>query len=110
MSARHPLAKKLRLALRPTEKQVQLGVKRLLGSFAIKYYDTSQPFRAAITKGVPDLICICQKRGLFFVECKREGGIQTPEQKDFQERCEKAGVPYILGGTEEVARFLAVTR
>lgn len=90
----------------PTEKEVQRHVKKLLALFGVGVYDTSQPFKAAITPGVPDLICFCQRRGLFFVEVKRPGGKQSEEQAEFQRQAEAAGVPYILGGVDEVKAFL----
>ena len=91
---------------KPTEKQVQAAVKDLLGQMSVEVWDTSQPFAAAITPGLPDLLCICPKRGVFFVECKRPGGKQTPAQRGFQAACEVAGTPYVLGGVDEVAEFL----
>ena len=91
---------------RPTEKAVQAAVKDLLRQMSVEVWDTSQPFAAKITPGVPDLLCICSKRGVFFVECKRPGGKQTPAQRGFQAACEVAGTPYVLGGVDEVAEFL----
>ena len=88
------------------EKHVQRAVKGLLGQMSIAVYDTSQPFAAKITPGVADLICFCPRRGLFFVECKRKGGKQSPAQQVFQRHCEDAGVPYLLGGVDEVTEFL----
>lgn len=94
MSRKHP------------EKREQRAVKNLLAMLNIAVYDTSQPFRAAITAGVPDLLCFCTKRGFFVVEVKSGRGKQTPAQRTFQELCEDANVPYVLGGTAEVAAFL----
>jgi hypothetical protein len=90
-----------------SEKVVQTSVKRLLDLFNVAVYDTSQPFRAKITPGVPDLICFCEKRGLFFVEVKDEKGKQTPAQSAFECLANKAGIPYILGGVDEVKSFLS---
>lgn len=96
------------VTLKRTEKQIQYAVKRLLAVARVVVYDTSQPFRAAITPGVPDLICFHRERGLFFIECKREGGRQTVPQFEFGCHCDMAGVPYIVGGTREVADFLGI--
>ena len=88
------------------EKHVQRAVKDLLRQMSIAVYDSSQPFAAKITPGVADLICFCPRRGLFFCEVKRKGGKQSPAQKVFQTHCEAAGIPYILGGVDEVSEFL----
>lgn len=46
-------------------------------------------------KGVPDIILISQ--GQFIgLEVKREGGKQSPYQKEFQVGCEKAGGKYYI--------------
>lgn len=44
--------------------------------------------------GFPDLTAFCPK--LVFIEVKRPGNKQTPEQEKFQSMCERVGVPYIL--------------
>ena len=90
----------------PLEKEVQRDIVKLLTMFGVAVWNTSQPFAAKITPGVPDLLCICPRRGVFFVECKRPGGKQTPAQRGFQAACEVAGTPYVLGGVDEVAEFL----
>lgn len=90
----------------PLEKHVQSAIKKLLGYYDIAVYDTSQPFRAAVTPGVPDLLCFCTTRGFFVIECKSEDGRQSKAQREFQSHCEAAGVPYVLGGIENVATFL----
>jgi hypothetical protein len=92
----------------PTEKEVQHAVRRLLDVHGVAVYDTSQPFRAAITAGVPDMRYFCERRGFVVVEVKRPGGKQSPEQGVFAERCANAGVPYVLGGVDAVAAFLAL--
>lgn len=100
-----PKARALR-ALRPTEKQVQAAVRRLLAMVGCAVWDTSQPFRAAITPGVPDLIVFHPRRGLFFVEVKRPGGRVSDAQRAFAQHCRDAGVAYVLGGVDEVLTFL----
>ena len=44
--------------------------------------------------GLPDILCFMPR--LIFIECKAEGGVQSPHQIKFQQFCEKAGVPYLL--------------
>ena len=90
-----------------TEKQVQKLVKEMLSICHVVIYDTSQPFRAAITPGVPDLLCFGPRHGFFVVEVKAPGGSQSPAQRLFQQHCEAAGVPYVLGGVDQVLAFLA---
>lgn len=90
----------------PTEKQVQHAVKDLLRKLGCRVYDTSQPMRALITPGVPDLIVFHPLRGLLFIECKAHGGKQSEAQIDFQRLSEHAGIPYIVGGVEETLAFL----
>lgn len=90
----------------PLEKSVQTACKKLLRLSRIAVYDTSQPFKAAITPGLPDLICFCPKRGLFFMECKRKGARQTDAQEEFQALSERAGIPYVLGGIDQLTTFL----
>ncbi len=88
------------------EKLEQSAVRRILAAHGVAVYDTSQPFRALITPGVPDLICFCPRRGLFFVEVKAPGGRPTPAQLEFRERCTAAGAQHVLGGANEVLTFL----
>lgn len=90
----------------PSEKQVQADVNDLLGKIGCRVWDTSQPMRALITPGLPDLLVFHPKRGLLFVECKAPGGKQSEAQEDFQRLCSRAGVPYIVGGVQEVLAFL----
>lgn len=98
------------------EKTEQRQIKRLLDNVGIAWYDTSQPFHAAITPGLPDLVCFRPLIGLegldpprwclFFIEVKRRGEGQTPAQRLFEELCHWSGIPYVLGSTTEVAQFL----
>lgn len=90
----------------PTEKQTQHGVKTLLDKLGVSYFDTSQPHRAMITPGVPDLICFSRRRGHFYVEVKRPGGKLSPAQEKFRDLCRETGTAYIVGGVTEVASFL----
>jgi hypothetical protein len=47
-------------------------------------------------KGASDLVVIFPNGKLCFVELKVEKGIQSPEQKDFEQRVTKAGYEYHL--------------
>lgn len=88
------------------EAETQERIVQALEVLGIVVYDTSQPFRAAITPGLPDLICFCPDRGLFFVEVKKPVGRQTKAQKAFQRYAEAAGIPYVCGG-DAVTEFLS---
>lgn len=90
----------------PTEKATQHAIKKLLKLMGLVYYDTSQPFRAKITPGVPDLLVFGPRHGFFVVEVKSPKGRQSAAQQQFASLCEAAGVPYILGGVQQVADFL----
>ena len=114
------------------EHDEQQRIKRLLDLAAIDYYDTSQPFQAFITPGLPDLRCFAwvplealmafgngasgaatYEGGrhwsymTFEIETKAPGvGRQSPEQATYERRCEVSGHPYVLGGLLEVKAFL----
>lgn len=91
-----------------SEKRVQHAVKQVLALHRIRYWDTSQPFRAAITPGLPDLLCICPRRGLFFVECKAERGKLTAAQEEFAALCEGVLVShYVVRSGAEMHELLA---
>lgn len=46
-------------------------------------------------RGFPD-ICGFFRNKIFFIEVKSETGTQSPEQKNFQNLCQEAGLTYIL--------------
>lgn len=94
--------------LEPTEKSIQTAVKRLLDQLDVAYYDTSQPHRALITPGLPDLLCFSGRHGLFFVECKSARGRLSSAQQRFRDHAVRAGVPYLVArSVTDVAVFLA---
>jgi hypothetical protein len=100
--------------IRP-EKVEQRQIKRMLDSLGIAYYDTSQPFHAAITPGLPDLLCfkpLIDGSGppwrIFFIEVKKRGESQSPAQCLFEQMCLWSGIPYVLGSTDDVARYLGL--
>lgn len=81
---------------RVLEKTVQEHVKEALAVFGWQVWDTSQPFRAAITPGLPDLICLHPRRGVLFVEVKAPRGTLSAAQRAFQAACQSAGVCYLV--------------
>lgn len=46
-------------------------------------------------KGVPDII-VLWKSFPVFLEVKAKGKVQSPEQKEFQAKCEKQGIEYYV--------------
>lgn len=55
-------------------------------------------------KGVPDITLIHQGE-VKFIEVKRKGAKQSPEQLEFEKACKSHGITYILAyGLEEVMR------
>ena len=54
--------------------------------------------REGIVRGVADL-CLCSPRGGYhalYIEMKKPGNYQTPEQKAWQKNCEKYGNLYVV--------------
>lgn len=47
------------------------------------------------SKGVPDM-CAMRSGVTYWIEAKKPGGTQSEAQKLFQQKCWRAGVPYIL--------------
>lgn len=57
-------------------------------------------------RGFPDLTCFWDKH-LFFIEVKKDGNKQSPEQKHFQQLCTEAGIIYILAySVDDVASII----
>ena len=55
--------------------------------------------------GLPDLLAFVPE--MIFLEVKRPTGKQSPNQKDFQELCKKAGQPYyVVHSIEEVQEII----
>lgn len=98
------------------EHDEQQRIKRDLTACGFDYYDTSQPFRALITPGVPDLFVagvVPSMSGaghyefMVAVETKAPGtGVQSRPQKLFQRRWQNAGHVYIMGGRKEVRAWM----
>lgn len=59
---------------------------------------TRKTFRALpkyTMKGIPD-ICVLHEGQVVWLEVKRAGAKQSPEQKEFQVRCEKESIEYYV--------------
>lgn len=94
--------------LAPRETEVQAAVTALYRSLGAHVYSTSvyRPGGGKIAAGIPDLIVILPKHGVWFHEVKTPKGKQTDGQLLFQTRCAQAGVVYVVGGPEEARAAL----
>lgn len=82
-----------------TEKEVQRAIKSALRTLGFSVWDTSQPFKAAIMPGLPDLFAT--GRGVcVWIECKSAKGKQTDAQRVFQGAVEANGGLYFIGRDE----------
>ena len=93
-----------RLSSRP-EALEQRKVVRLYQTVGCQVWTTSQPFRAALSPGIPDLI-VFHRRAMWFHETKAPKGKQSPEQLQFQRAADRCGVRYVLGGEAEAKKLL----
>lgn len=107
----------------PTERQVQQRVVATYEAVGCLVANFAQGYRPGgrghattrQTKGIPDLYVFPPRRlafradgnvDPFWHEVKRPGGVQSPEQKRWQEECENRGVGYVLGGVNEALAYL----
>lgn len=90
------------------EKDIQRDVVALYHAVGAHAYSTSvyRPGGARIDAGIPDLIVLHPKLGVWFHETKRPKSKQSDEQILFQTRCAQANVVYVLGGVEEARAAL----
>ena len=107
-------------ALRVSEKDVQYEIVTLLRSIgAAVYVLGTKRARGDVqgtrqTPGISDLYCLLPAPRLssghacgVWIEVKAEGGQLRPEQHEFRRHCIAAGVPHVVGGTNEVVEFLS---
>ena len=82
-------------------------VYALLRRLGCHIADLSQRRPSHVAPGLPDAyIWPPFGKPAFWYEAKAPGGKQRPEQRQFQERCERAGVGYVLGGQRDVEAHL----
>lgn len=82
-----------------TEKEIQRAIKMALRMIGFQVWDTSQPFKAKITPGLPDLFVT--GRGITaWIECKSAKGKQSDAQRVFQDAVETNGGLYLIGRDE----------
>lgn len=82
-----------------TEKDIQHAIKAALRLRGFNVWDTSQPFAAKITPGLPDLIVGGSGR-LAFVEVKRSDGKLTEAQEMFRAVALEANVEHYVWRSE----------
>ena len=101
------LARELRRALEPSEKQVERMGDRLMETLGFEVVRFSQARQTMQTEGIPDRRYYHRGRKLaVWWEAKSPRGKQRPAQRRFQEMCESVGEAYVLGGTEALAEWV----
>lgn len=100
-------------ACRPKEKDVEAACDRLMVGLGYTPIRFSQPRNTMQTPGIPDRRYYKADRMFppaahhsFWFECKRPGGKQSPAQLAFQQLVVSCGEQYVLGGLDELARYL----
>lgn len=88
------------------EKVVYEQCCQLLKLYGFAVYRLAQPRRSMQSLGLPDLYAMHADRGVLWMECKMDIGKQSPAQRAFQAQCQYAKVPYVCGGTPELAHWL----
>ena len=90
------------------ERDVQADVVALYKSIGAHVYSTSvyRPGGAKIQAGIPDLIVLHPRLGVWFHEVKAKTGKQSDGQVLFQTRCAQANVVYVCGGVAEARTAL----
>jgi len=92
---------------RDPESEEQRRVTKLYRTVGGEVWSTSQPFRAALRPGIPDLIVFFRGRGvMLFHETKSARGKQSLEQRRFQRAATDCGLRYVLGGETEAREAL----
>jgi hypothetical protein len=101
-----------------SEKAIQRDVVGLYRSVGARVWDTSQPFRALITPGMPDLwVVIRIRRGYhrggkvklshgFWHETKRPGAKLSAAQERFKKEAAACGLDVVVGGVSEGVAYL----
>jgi hypothetical protein len=94
----------------PSEKEVEAQCDTLMRNLGWKLVRFSQPRHTMQSHGIPDRRYYPPKQSdrhaPFWFECKRKGGKQRPDQKEFQAMCIANEEDYVLGGLEELAAHL----
>ena len=70
-----------------------------------QYNRMQQMVRAGLTKGVGDLV-VWLSDGVAYIEVKLPDGVQSDSQRDFQEQCERHGIPYHVARSVEDVKII----
>ena len=98
---------------RVPEKTVQADIVRLLQTLGYRVWVTGtvRPRGdfpgTCMTPGLPDVLAFGRGQ-LLCVEVKARGGQLRPSQVAFRAECQAAGVAHVVGGVEDVVRWLTV--
>lgn len=87
------------------EKHVEAACDRLMAGLGYTAIRFSQARATMQSPGIPDRKYYNGGHS-FWLEVKRPGGKQSDYQRVFQFLAESAGEQYVLGGLDELARFL----
>ena len=91
----------------PREAEVKRRVYALLRRLGCHIADLSQGRRSHVAPGLPDAyVWPPAGKPPFWYEAKSPDGKQRSEQRVFQQRCELAGVGYVLGGYTDIEAHL----
>jgi hypothetical protein len=88
------------------EAKIQRQVRRIYVAVGAHVYVTSQPHRSHVTPGLPDLIVLHPRVGVWFHEVKTPTGKLRGGQQDFVEHCQQCRVHHVVGGVQDAYRFL----
>lgn len=92
--------------LHDSEASVYEQCYRLLRLYDFAVYRLSQTRASQQSLGLPDLYAMHPERGVLWLECKTDIGKQSKAQKQFQQQCIEAKVPYLCGGVKELAHWI----
>ena len=110
-SAPGPLCASCRRRTRTPERAVQAQCAALLRSLGGQVWTLGTTRRRGDypgtmqTPGLPDVIASLKGR-MLMLECKAEGGRLSDAQRVFAAACADCGVHHVVGGVEEVYRWL----
>jgi len=87
------------VANKALEKAEQSECVKIYRAHGCVVYSLSQPRATKQSPGLPDLVVFAPRyRAAWWHEVKRPvGGVPSPAQVDFQQRCAECGVRYVIG-------------
>lgn len=92
---------------KPTEKQTQVRVVRILEAYGAIVCNLSQPRNTMQAPGLGDLfVFLPRHKRTAWIEVKRPGGKQSDAQKGFEVMCRSCNQDYVCGGVQEVLVYL----